>query len=77
LDHDLDVYASSVGLTKTAVQLILGDEGMRLVVGSHITLNDILSDISLELGDLDPEKVFFEPMQKSLDQCKSAKIVSR
>lgn len=27
LDHDLDVYASSMGLTKTAVEAILNDEG--------------------------------------------------
>jgi dynactin 1 len=27
LDHDLDVYASSMGLTKTAVETILNDEG--------------------------------------------------
>jgi dynactin 1 len=28
LDHDLDVYASSMGLTKTAVEAILNDEGV-------------------------------------------------
>ena len=27
LDHDLDVYASSMGLTKTAVEAVLNDEG--------------------------------------------------
>lgn len=27
LEHDLDVYASSMGLTKTAVEAILNDEG--------------------------------------------------
>ena len=27
LDHDLDVYASSMGLTKTAVEATLNDEG--------------------------------------------------
>jgi dynactin 1 len=27
LDHDLDVYASSMGLTKTAVESVLNDEG--------------------------------------------------
>ena len=32
LDHDLDVYASSVGLTKTAIQTIMGDEGTVFVV---------------------------------------------
>ncbi|KAI0042583.1 hypothetical protein FA95DRAFT_1636409 [Auriscalpium vulgare] len=60
LDHDLDVYASSVGLTKTAVEAIMGDEG----------------NIA-ELGTIDAQAEFFEPIQKSLDQCKSAKVVSR
>ncbi|KAI0066601.1 hypothetical protein BV25DRAFT_1820618 [Artomyces pyxidatus] len=60
LDHDLDVYASSVGLTKTAVETILGDE-----------------DVAKEIGSIDPQKEFFDPIQKSLDQCKSAKTVSR
>jgi hypothetical protein len=27
LDHDLDVYASSMGLTKTAIEAVLNDEG--------------------------------------------------
>ena len=42
-----------------------------------MSLNDSLLDVTLELVDLDPEEVFFEPIQKSLDQCKSAKVVSR
>lgn len=27
LDHDLDMYAASIGLTKTAVETVLKDEG--------------------------------------------------
>jgi Dynein associated protein len=39
LDHDLDVYASSMGLTKTAVEAILNDEGgsFRPIVASLTT----------------------------------------
>ncbi|KAF8481025.1 dynein associated protein-domain-containing protein [Russula ochroleuca] len=60
LDHDLDVYASSMGLTKTAVEAILNDE-----------------DVARDLDGMEPEKSFLEPIQKSLDQCKNAKIVAR
>ncbi|KAH9982314.1 dynein associated protein-domain-containing protein [Lactifluus volemus] len=60
LDHDLDVYASSMGLTKTAVEATLNDE-----------------DVTHDLGGSDPEKSFLEPIQKSLDQCKSAKVAAR
>ncbi|KAH9996492.1 dynein associated protein-domain-containing protein [Russula vinacea] len=60
LDHDLDVYASSMGLTKTAVEAILNDE-----------------DVACDLDGMEPEKSFLEPIQKSLDQCKNAKIVAR
>ena len=39
LDHDLDVYASSMGLTKTAVESVLNDEGefFRAIVVSLTT----------------------------------------
>jgi dynactin 1 len=39
LDHDLDIYASSMGLTKTAVESILNDEGelFRSIVASLTT----------------------------------------
>lgn len=60
LDHDLDVYASSMGLTKTAVEAILNDE-----------------DVVHDLDGMEPETSFLEPIQKSLDQCKNARIVAR
>lgn len=34
LDHDLDIYASSVGLAKTAVEGVLKDEGTQLAIVS-------------------------------------------
>lgn len=59
-DHDLDVFAASIGLTKTSVAAILRDE-----------------DVVLEMGGYDPEPELFEPLQKLLDQCKSAKVLSK
>jgi hypothetical protein len=37
----------------------------------------MILDIACDLGDTDPEKSFLEPIQKSLDQCKSAKVAAR
>ncbi|EIN14288.1 dynactin [Punctularia strigosozonata HHB-11173 SS5] len=59
-DHDLDMFAAAVGLSKTQIAQTLKDE-----------------DIIVELGDLDAEEALFEPMQKLLDQCKTAKVLSR
>lgn len=59
-DYDLDVFAASIGLTKTSVAAILRDE-----------------DVVLEMGGYDPELELFEPLQKLLDQCKSAKVLSK
>jgi dynactin 1 len=36
-----------------------------------------MSDIVVDLGDMDIEEALFEPMQKLLDQCKTAKVLSR
>jgi len=76
LDHDLDVYASSMGLTKTAVETILNDEGEFFQLVAPANYKAIL-DVVHELDGLEPEKSFLEPIQKSLDQCRSAKVVAR
>lgn len=34
-------------------------------------------DMVLELGELDPQMVFFEPIQRSLEQYKAAKTISK
>jgi hypothetical protein len=34
-------------------------------------------DVARDLDGMEPEKSFLEPIQKSLDQCKNAKIVAR
>ncbi|KAG1742767.1 dynein associated protein-domain-containing protein [Suillus paluster] len=59
-DHDLDVFAASIGLTKTSVAVILNDE-----------------DVVLDMGGYDPEEELIEPLQKLLEQCKSAKVLSK
>ncbi|KAF9814170.1 hypothetical protein IEO21_05239 [Rhodonia placenta] len=60
IDHDLDTFAASIGLIKTAVSAIMKDE-----------------DVDLKIGDVDTEAEFFAPLQGLLDQCRSAKVLSR
>ncbi|TBU58180.1 dynactin [Dichomitus squalens] len=59
-DHDLEMFAASVGLIKTSVAAILKD-----------------NDVALDLGGMDAQAEFFEPLQKALDQCRSAKVLSK
>ncbi|PCH34381.1 dynactin [Wolfiporia cocos MD-104 SS10] len=59
-DHDLEMFAASVGLIKTAVAGIMKDQ-----------------DVEVELGDIDAEEQFFGPLQKLLDQCRGAKVLSK
>ncbi|KAF8346896.1 dynactin [Amanita rubescens] len=60
LDHDLDMFAASIGLTKTSITSIVQDE-----------------DVVTELGGYDIESELFMPLQKLLEQCKSAKALSK
>ncbi|KAI0352271.1 dynactin [Trametes cingulata] len=59
-DHDLEMFAASVGLIKTSVAAVLKDD-----------------DVDVNLGSVDPEQDFFNPLQKLLDQCRSAKVLSK
>ncbi|KAI0829040.1 dynactin [Trametes gibbosa] len=59
-DHDLEMFAASVGLIKTSVATVLKD-----------------NDVEVNLGSVDPEQDFFEPLQKLLDQSRSAKVLSK
>ncbi|KAI0271447.1 dynein associated protein-domain-containing protein [Gloeopeniophorella convolvens] len=79
LDHDLDVYASSMGLTKTAVEAALNDDGEPSLPQTDLDLaNGMLqADLARDLGSLNPEESFLEPIQKSLNQCKNAKAFSK
>ena len=36
-----------------------------------------LLDVALDLGGMDAEAEFFGPLQKALDQCRSAKVLSK
>ncbi|KIL71443.1 hypothetical protein M378DRAFT_93968 [Amanita muscaria Koide BX008] len=60
LNHDLDMFAASIGLSKTSINGIMEDE-----------------DITKELGGYDIDSELFVPLQKLLDQCKSAKALSK
>ncbi|KAF8634861.1 hypothetical protein AX15_000617 [Amanita polypyramis BW_CC] len=60
LDHDLDMLAASIGLTKTSITDVVQDE-----------------DVATELGGYDIESELFAPLQKLLEQCKSAKALSK
>ncbi|KAJ3484582.1 hypothetical protein NLI96_g5543 [Meripilus lineatus] len=59
-DHDLEMFAASMGLIKTSISAIIQDD-----------------DVEVDLGELDSEAEFFGPLQKLLDQCRGAKVLSR
>lgn len=59
-DRDLDMFAASVGLTKTSVAAIVKDD-----------------DVALDMGGYDIEAELFQPLQMMLDQCKSARSMSK
>lgn len=37
----------------------------------------LLLDVTFDMGGYDPNTDLFEPLQKLLDQCKSAKVLSK
>lgn len=77
LDHDLDVYASSMGLTKTAIEAVLNDEGEFSRNRSYLANHKTIPDVVHELDGMEPESSFLEPIQRSLDQCRNAKVVAK
>lgn len=79
VDHELDVFAAALGLTRTSIATITKDDGAShsrsyTLIKSNIPM---FSDIVLEMGDLDIESQLFEPLQQLLDQTRSAKVLSR
>ncbi|KAI6031243.1 dynein associated protein-domain-containing protein [Pisolithus microcarpus] len=42
-----------------------------------LTMTSLATDVVLDMGGYDPETELFEPLQKLLDQCKSAKVLSK
>lgn len=78
-DHDLEMFAASVGLIKTSVATVLKDNGGHTALhGSQLhTDAHVHTDVEVNLGNVDPDADFFEPLQKLLDQCRSAKVLSK
>ena len=77
-DHDLDIFSASIGLTKTSIMAIIKDEGITHF-STQLTLRWCHLDVDAlhDMGDLDPENDLFDPLQKLLNQCKSAKVLSK
>jgi dynactin 1 len=78
-DHDLDMFAASIGLTKTSVAAIIKEEG-DLFLFFYLLLTTWLTlciDVVLDMGGYDVNKELFDPLDKLLSRCKSAKTVSK
>lgn len=73
------MFAASVGLTKTSVAAIVKDDGMELF--SCIPISKLIFivhvDVALDMGGYDIEAELFQPLQMMLDQCKSARSMSK
>ena len=78
-DHDLDMFAASIGLTKTSVAAIIKEEGdFFFFFYLLINLTDLsYKDVILDMGGYDINKELFDPLDKLLSRCKSAKAVSK
>ena len=75
-DHDFEMFAAAVGYVKTYVEAILKDEGENIESCTSCS-SDICADVELDLGELEPDTVFFQPLQKLLDQSRSARVLSK
>lgn len=78
-DHDLDMFAASIGLTKTSVAAIIKEEGkffFSFAFSQQFT-NFSYIDVILDMGGYDIDKELFDPLDKLLSRCKSAKAVSK
>jgi dynactin 1 len=73
---DLDMFSASVALTKTCVATIMEDKGAVSLLHSLIYTHHG-KDVDLDLGGYDVEEELLGPLQKLLDQCKSAKVLSK
>ena len=79
-DHDLEMFAASVGLIKTSVAAVLKDGGpfSFLAWNAYQRFSDErMTDVEIDMGTVDADADFFEPLQKLLDQCRSAKVLSK
>lgn len=77
IDHDLEMFAASIGLIKTAVSAIMEDQGeyVRSAVVPLIYMD--LPDIETDAGGLEPQADFFEPLQRLLDQGRSVRVLTK
>jgi dynactin 1 len=79
-DHELDVLAASIALTKTSVAAVLRDEGEPnncLACNRDVRLTWSGVDTVVDMGGMDIDIELFQPLQRVLDQCKAAKTMSR
>ena len=76
-DHDLEMFAASVGLIKTTVAAILKDNGMQPYLGLCAYTDSCAADVAIDMGGADAEVEFFEPLQKALDLSRSAKVLAK
>jgi dynactin 1 len=77
-DNDLDMVLASTGLTKTAIESVLKDDGEKSFGTCLICETNcfVIIDVNVEL-DSDPVTDIFEPLQRVLDHTKAAKVLSR
>jgi dynactin 1 len=75
-DHDLDMFAASLGLVKTSIEDVMNEDGI-VDINCYCRLLKLLLDIVLEMGDFDPAESLFDPLQRVLDQCRSGKNPSK
>jgi dynactin 1 len=77
-DHDLDIFAASLGLIKTSIEAVMKEDGECL---HHyccpFRMLTLVIDIVLDMGDFDPAVSLFDPLQKVLDQCRNGKNYSK
>jgi dynactin 1 len=71
------MFIASIGLTKTSVAAIIQEEG-KPSLSKRIACFSLTCQVeTVDMGGRDADRELFEPLQKLLDQCKSAKVLSK
>ena len=76
-DHDLDMFAASLGLVKTSIEAVMKEDGKFGIVMVTSSRFDATQDVVLDVGDFDPVETLYAPLKRVLDQCRSGKNPSR
>lgn len=76
-DHDLDMLAASLGLTRTSVGAIVKDEGIASHDHPIYYVLTVSLDIVVDMGGYDIAAELFEPLAALLNRCKAAKTHSK